>query len=65
MVEGELAVYVERGGKTLLTFSENPDVLAPAMTALAKRSTEAPPAATRSRSAICLTPGPRSASYLR
>jgi ATP-dependent Lhr-like helicase len=35
MVEGELAVYLERGGKTLLTFSEDPDVLAPAMTALA------------------------------
>ena len=35
MVEGELAVYVERGGKTLLTFSEDSDVLAPAMTALA------------------------------
>ena len=35
LVEGELAVYVERGGKTLLTFSEEPDVLAPAMTALA------------------------------
>ena len=35
MVEGELAVYVERGGKTLLTFSEDPDVLAPALTALA------------------------------
>jgi ATP-dependent Lhr-like helicase len=35
LVEGELAVYVERGGKTLLTFSEEPDVLAPAMSALA------------------------------
>ena len=35
MVEGELAVYVERGGKTLLTFSEDPDVLAPALNALA------------------------------
>jgi ATP-dependent Lhr-like helicase len=35
MVEGELAVYVERGGKTLLTFSDDADVLAPAMTALA------------------------------
>ena len=35
MVEGELAVYVERGGKTLLTFSDDADVLGPAMTALA------------------------------
>lgn len=35
MVEGELAVYVERGGKTLLTFSDDADVLAPAMAALA------------------------------
>ncbi|MGZ8737827.1 MAG: ATP-dependent helicase [Nocardioides sp.] len=35
MIEGELAVYVERGGKTLLTFTEEADVLSPAMTALA------------------------------
>jgi ATP-dependent Lhr-like helicase len=28
-------VYVERGGKTLLSFSDDADVLAPAMTALA------------------------------
>jgi len=35
MVEGELAVYVERGGKTLLTFTEDAEVLSPAMTGLA------------------------------
>ncbi|RYB91996.1 ATP-dependent helicase [Nocardioides oleivorans] len=34
-VDGELTVYVERGGKTLLTWSEEIDVLTPAMTALA------------------------------
>ncbi|MCG2622847.1 DEAD/DEAH box helicase [Arthrobacter sp. I2-34] len=28
LVDGELALYVERGGKTLLTFTEDPDVLA-------------------------------------
>ena len=35
LVEGELAVYVERGGKTLLTFTEDADALASAMGALA------------------------------
>jgi ATP-dependent Lhr-like helicase len=35
LVDGALTVYVERGGKTLLTWSEDPDVLTPAMTALA------------------------------
>ena len=35
MVEGELAVYVERGGKTLLTFTEDADALASGMGALA------------------------------
>jgi ATP-dependent Lhr-like helicase len=34
-VDGELTVYVERGGKTLLTWSEDTDVLTPAMSALA------------------------------
>ncbi|MEE2570969.1 DEAD/DEAH box helicase [Pseudarthrobacter sp. J64] len=34
MVDGGLALYVERGGKTLLAFSEEPDVLAAAATAL-------------------------------
>jgi ATP-dependent Lhr-like helicase len=34
-VDGELAVYVERGGRTLLTFDEDPDVLTPAFDALA------------------------------
>ncbi|MFP5369093.1 MAG: DEAD/DEAH box helicase, partial [Actinomycetes bacterium] len=35
LVEGELAVYVERGGKTLLTFTEDADALSSAMGALA------------------------------
>jgi ATP-dependent Lhr-like helicase len=35
LVEGELAVYVERGGRTLLTFSDDPEVLAPGTQALA------------------------------
>ncbi|HEY0644101.1 MAG TPA: ATP-dependent helicase, partial [Nocardioides sp.] len=35
LVDGALTVYVERGGKTLLTWTEDPDVLTPAMTALA------------------------------
>ncbi|MCW2604850.1 MAG: putative ATP-dependent helicase lhr [Pseudonocardiales bacterium] len=35
LVDGELALYVERGGKTLLSFSDDPAVLAPAADALA------------------------------
>ena len=35
LVDGSLAVYLERGGKTLLTFTDDPDDLAAAMTALA------------------------------
>jgi ATP-dependent Lhr-like helicase len=35
LVDGDLAVYVERGGRTLLTFTEDPDVLAGAMGSLA------------------------------
>ncbi|HSE54696.1 MAG TPA: crosslink repair DNA glycosylase YcaQ family protein, partial [Nocardioidaceae bacterium] len=35
LVDGELTVYVERGGRTLLTFSDDADVLAPATQALA------------------------------
>jgi len=35
LVDGELAVYVERGGRTLLTFVEDGDVLGPAVDALA------------------------------
>jgi ATP-dependent Lhr-like helicase len=35
LVDGSLAVYVERGGRTLLTFADDPDVLSPAMGALA------------------------------
>ena len=35
LVDGALTVYVERGGRTLLTWSEDLDVLTPAMAALA------------------------------
>ncbi len=35
LVDGELAVYVERGGRTLLTFTDDADALTPAMGALA------------------------------
>ncbi len=35
VVDGALTVYVERGGRTLLTWSEDQDVLTPAMNALA------------------------------
>jgi ATP-dependent helicase Lhr and Lhr-like helicase len=35
LVDGSLAVYVERGGRTLLTFADDPDVLSPAMGSLA------------------------------
>jgi ATP-dependent Lhr-like helicase len=35
LVDGALTVYVERGGRTLLTWSEDPDLLTPAMAALA------------------------------
>jgi len=35
LVDGDLAVYVERGGRTLLTFSEDEEVLQPAIDALA------------------------------
>ena len=35
LVDGELTLYVERGGKTLLTWSEEPDHLTPAAAALA------------------------------
>ncbi len=35
LVDGELAVYVERGGRTLLTFTAEPDTLGPAVSALA------------------------------
>ncbi|WP_460845910.1 ATP-dependent helicase [Nocardioides ultimimeridianus] len=34
LVDGELVLYVERGGRTLLTWSEVPDLLAPAAEAL-------------------------------
>ncbi len=35
LVSGELVLYVERGGRTLLCFSEDPDVLGPTARALA------------------------------
>jgi ATP-dependent Lhr-like helicase len=35
LVDGALALYVERGGRTFLTFSDNLDVLRPAVDALA------------------------------
>ena len=35
LVDGRLGVYVERGGRTLLTFTDEPDLLAPATEALA------------------------------
>lgn len=35
LVDGALAVYVERGGRTLLTFTDDVDALSPAMNALA------------------------------
>ena len=35
LVDGELVLYVERGGKTLLTSSEDPDLLRAAAAALA------------------------------
>ncbi len=35
VVDGSLTVYVERGGRTLLTWTEDQDVLTPAMSALA------------------------------
>ena len=35
LVDGEVAAYVERGGRTLLTFTEEPDALGPGFEALA------------------------------
>ncbi|MPZ63295.1 MAG: DEAD/DEAH box helicase, partial [Propionibacteriales bacterium] len=35
LVDGDLVLYVERGGRTLLTFSEDPELLRPAVDALA------------------------------
>ncbi|KRF34257.1 ATP-dependent helicase [Nocardioides sp. Soil805] len=35
MVDGDLTMYVERGGRTLLTWSDDPDRLVPAASALA------------------------------
>ena len=35
LVDGALTLYVERGGRTLLTWTDDPDVLAPATAALA------------------------------
>jgi ATP-dependent helicase Lhr and Lhr-like helicase len=35
LVDGQPAVYVERGGRTLLTFTDDVDALGPAVNALA------------------------------
>lgn len=35
LVEGRLVLYVERGGRTLLTWDDDPDVLQPSVDALA------------------------------
>ena len=35
LVRGELVLYVERGGKTLLTWTDEPSLLQPAVDALA------------------------------
>ena len=35
LVDGDLTMYVERGGRTLLTWSDDPDRLVPAASALA------------------------------
>ncbi len=35
LVDGDLGVYVERGGRTLLTFTDDVEALSPAMAALA------------------------------
>ena len=36
LVDGALALYVERGGRTLLTWSDDPDRLGPATASLAE-----------------------------
>ena len=36
LVDGVLTLYVERGGRTLLTWSDDPDLLTPAAAALAE-----------------------------
>jgi ATP-dependent Lhr-like helicase len=36
LVDGELTLYVERGGRTLLTWSDDPDLLTPATASLAE-----------------------------
>ena len=35
LVDGALVIYVERGGRTLLTYTEDPEILQPAVDALA------------------------------
>jgi ATP-dependent Lhr-like helicase len=35
LVDGQLVVYVERGGRTVLSFTDDPDLLQPAVDALA------------------------------
>ena len=36
LVDGALCLYVERGGRTLLTWSDDEEILTPAVTALAE-----------------------------
>jgi ATP-dependent Lhr-like helicase len=36
LVDGDLALYVERGGRTLLTWTDDPDRLGPATASLAE-----------------------------
>jgi ATP-dependent helicase Lhr and Lhr-like helicase len=38
LVDGDLVLYVERGGRTLLSFSEDPETLARAASALSERA---------------------------
>ncbi len=57
LVDGALVLYVERGGRTLLTFTDDVDVLTPAVDALA------PPYA-RARSAGSPSSGPTASSIL-
>ena len=40
LVDGELVVYVERGGRTLLSYTDDPDILQPAADALALAARE-------------------------
>ena len=59
LVDGELVLYVERGGRTLLTFTDDdPTPLD------ARRSTRSPPPYARARSAGSPSSGPTASSIL-